>query len=165
MHEVNGKIMQQGFLESYFQMARKDLNQKAKDAQGEIRRLKWEIKQLEDRMKQMLRDMAETKIPREMDLQVLAEDQSSQEQLEAELKHHQGIDKFRMPDLKLIRQELKEWLKGLESKKIALHSLIKQITVYTNATLEVTYNAGYLSNQTRALDYTPYTSYLLRGFE
>ena len=65
----------------------------------------------------MLRDMAETKIPREMALQVLAEDQSSKEQLEAELKHHQGIDKFRMPDLKLIRQELKEWLKGLESKK------------------------------------------------
>ena len=64
MEEVNGKIMQQGFLESYFQMARKDLNQKAKDARGEIRRLKWEIKQLEDRMKQMLRDMAETKIPR-----------------------------------------------------------------------------------------------------
>ena len=71
------------------------------------------------------------------------------------MKHHQGKNKFRMPDLKLIRQELKEWLKGLESKKIALHSLIKQITVYTNATLEVTYNAGYLSNQTRALDYTP----------
>ena len=165
MEEVNGKIMQQGFLESYFQMARKDLNQKAKDAQGEIRGLKSEIEQLEDRMKQMLRDMAETKIPREMALQVLAEDQSSKEQLEAELKHHQGIDKFRMPDLKLIRQELKEWLKGLESKKIALHSLIKQITVYTNATLEVTYNAGYLSNQTRALDYTPYTSYLLRGYQ
>ena len=108
MEEVNGKIMQQGFLESYFQMARKDLNQKAKDAQGEIRGLKSEIQQLEDRMKQMLRDMAETKIPREMALQVLAEDQSSKEQLEAELKHHQGIDKFRMPDLKLIRQELKE---------------------------------------------------------
>ena len=68
------------------------------------------------------------------------------------MKHHQGKNKFRMTDLKLIRQELKEWLKGLESKKIALHSLIKQITVYTNATLEVTYNAGYLSNQTRALD-------------
>ena len=50
-------------------------------------------------MKQMLRDMAETKIPREMDLQVLAEDQSSKEQLEAELKHHQGIDKFSLPDL------------------------------------------------------------------
>ena len=58
MEEVNGKIMQQGFLESYFQMARKDLNQKAKDAQGEIRGLKSEIEQLEDRMKQMLRDMA-----------------------------------------------------------------------------------------------------------
>jgi hypothetical protein len=42
MEEVNGKIMQQGFLESYFQMARKDLNQKAKDAQGEIRGLKSE---------------------------------------------------------------------------------------------------------------------------
>ena len=68
-------------------------------------------------MKQMLRDMAETKIPREMALQVLAEDQSSKEQLEAELKHHQGIDQFSLPDLKLIRQELKEWLKGLESKK------------------------------------------------
>ena len=81
------------------------------------------------------------------------------------MKHHQGKNKFRMTDLKLIRQELKEWLKGLESKKIALHSLIKQITVYTNATLEVTYNAGYLSNQIRALDYTPYTSYLLRGFQ
>jgi len=85
--------------------------------------------------------------------------------LEAELKHLQGIDKFSLPDLKLIRQELKEWLKGLESRKMALHSLITQITVYTNATLEVTYNAGYLSNQTRALDYTPYTSYLLRGFQ
>ena len=79
MEEVNGKIMQQGFLESYFQMARKDLNQKAKDAQGEIRGLKSEIEQLEDRMKQMLREMA---------LQVLAEDQSSKEQLEAALKHH-----------------------------------------------------------------------------
>ena len=90
MEEVNGKIMQQGFLESYFQIARKDLNQKAKDAQGQIRRLKSEIKQLEDRMKQMLRDMAETKIPRQMALQVLAEDQSTKEQLEAELKHHQG---------------------------------------------------------------------------
>ena len=90
-----------------------------------------------------------------MALQVLAEDQSSKEQLEAELKHPQGIDKFSIPNLKLIRQELKEWLKGLESKKTALHSLIKQITVYKNATLEVTYNAGYLSNQTRALDYTP----------
>jgi len=88
-------------------------------------------------------------------LAIHASVESGKEQLEAELKHHQGIDKFRMPDLKLIRQELKEWLKGLESKKIALHSLIKQITVYTNATLEVTYNAGYLSNQTRALDYTP----------
>ena len=104
MEEVNGKIMQQGFLESYFQIARKDLNQKAKDAQGQIRRLKSEIKQLEDRMKQMLRDMAETKIPRQMALQVLAEDQSSKEQLEAELKHHQSTSKFRMPDLKLIRQ-------------------------------------------------------------
>ncbi|HHZ93320.1 TPA: DUF1549 domain-containing protein [Candidatus Poribacteria bacterium] len=90
--------------------------------------------------------------------QVAAEDQSSKEQLESELKHHQGISKFRMPDLKLIRQELKEWLQGIESKKIALHSLIKQITIYTNATLEVTYNAGYLTNQTRALDYTPYGS-------
>ena len=104
----------------------------------------------------MLRDMAETKIPRQMALQVLAEDQSSKEQLEAELKHHQSTSKFRMPDLKLIRQELEEWLQGIESKKIALHSLINQITVYTNATLEVTYNAGYLTNQTRALDYTPY---------
>ena len=73
--------------------------------------------------------------------------------------------KFRMPDLKLIRQELKEWLQGIESKKIALNSLINQITVYTNATLEVAYNAGYLTNQTRALDYTPYTSYLFRGVE
>ena len=108
--------------------------------------------------------MAKTKIPRQMALQVLAEDQFTKEQLEAELKHHQGKNKFRMTDLKLIRQELKAWLQGIESKKIALHSLIKQITVYTNATLEVTYNAGYLSNQTRALDYTPYTSYLLRGY-
>ena len=165
MEEVNGKIMQQGFLESYFQIARKDLNQKAKDAQGQIRRLKSEIKQLEDRMNQMLRDMAETKIPRQMALQVLAEDQSSKEQLEAELKHHQGTSKFRMPDLKLIRQELEEWLQGIESKKIALHSLINQITVYANATLEGTYNAGYLASQTRALDYTPDTSYLLREFE
>jgi len=73
--------------------------------------------------------MAETKIPRGMALQVLAEDQSSKEQLEAKLKHPQGIDKFRILDLKLIRQELKEWLKGLESKKTALHSLIKQITL------------------------------------
>ncbi len=56
----------------------------------------------------------------------------------------------------LIQQELEEWLQGIESKKIALHSLINQITVYTNATLEVTYNAGYLTNQTRALDCTPY---------
>jgi hypothetical protein len=40
LEKVNGKIMQQGFLESYFQMARKDLNQKAKDAQGEVRGLK-----------------------------------------------------------------------------------------------------------------------------
>ena len=65
----------------------------------------------------MLRDMAETKIPRQMALQVLAEDQSSKEQLEAELKHHQSTSKFRMPDLKLIRQELEEWLQGIESKK------------------------------------------------
>ena len=72
------------------------------------------------------------------------------------MKHHQSASKFRMPDLKLIRQELEEWLQGIESKKIALHSLINQITVYANATLEVTYNAGYLTNQTRALDYTPY---------
>ena len=79
MEEVNGKIMQQGFLESYFQIARKDLNKKAKDAQGQIRRLKSEIKQLKDRMKQMLRDMAETKIPRQMALQVLAEDRSIQQ--------------------------------------------------------------------------------------
>ena len=84
------------------------MNQKAKDAQGEIRRLKSEINQLEDRMQQMLRDMAETKIPRQMALQVLAEDQSSKEQLEVELKHHQSTSKFRMPDLKLIRQELEE---------------------------------------------------------
>ena len=47
-------------------------------------------------------------------------------------------------------------MQEIESKKIALHSLINQITVYTNATLEVAYNAGYLTNQTRALDYTPY---------
>ena len=72
------------------------------------------------------------------------------------MKHHQGTNKFRMPDLKLIRQELEEWLQGIENKKIALHSLINQITVYANATLEATYNAGYLTNQTRALDYTPY---------
>ena len=75
-------------------------------------RLKSEIQQLEDRMKQMLRDMAETKIPRQMALQILAGDQSTKEQLEAELKHHQGTNKFRMPDLKLIRQELEEWLQG-----------------------------------------------------
>ena len=49
-------------------------------------------------MKQMLR----TKIPREIALQVLAEDQSSKEQLEAKLKHPQGIDKFRILDLKLM---------------------------------------------------------------
>ena len=46
MEEVNGKIIQRGFLESYFQIARKDLNQKAKDAQGQIRRLQSEIQQL-----------------------------------------------------------------------------------------------------------------------
>jgi len=28
-----------------------------------------------------------------------------------------GKNKFRMTDLKLIRQELKEWLQGIESKK------------------------------------------------
>jgi len=117
MEEVNGKIMQQGFLESYFQMARKDLNQKAKDARGEIRRLKWEIKQLEDRMKQMLRDMAETKIPREMDLQVLAEDQSSQEQLEAELKHHQGIDKFSPARFKADKTGVKGVIEGAGEQK------------------------------------------------
>ena len=116
-------------------------------------------------MKQMLRGMAKTKIPRQMTLQVLAEDQSTKEQLEAELKHHQGTNKFRMPDLKLIRQELEEWLQGIESKKIALHSLINQITVYANATLEVTYNAGYLTNQTRASDYTPYPIYSRYEFE
>ena len=110
-------------------------------------------------MKQMLRGMAKTKIPRQMTLQVLAEDQSTKEQLEAELKHHQGTNKFRMPDLKLIRQELEEWLQGIESKKIALHSLINQITVYANAALKATYNAGYLTNQTRALDYTPWGQY------
>ena len=87
---------------------------------------------------------------------LLSEDQSTKEQLEVELKYHQSTSKFRMPDLKLIRQELEEWLQEIESKKIPLHSLINQITVYTNATLEVTYNAGYLTNQTRALDYTPY---------
>ena len=45
----------------------------------------------------------------------------------------------------------------MESKKIALHSLIKQITVYANATLEVAYNASYLTNQTRALEHTLHT--------
>mgnify|MGYP004138563877 CR=1 FL=1 len=30
MEEVNGKIIQRGFLESYFQIAHKDLNQKPK---------------------------------------------------------------------------------------------------------------------------------------
>ena len=68
-------------------------------------------------MKQMLRGMAKTKIPRQMTLQVLAEDQSTKEQLEAELKHHQGTNKFRMPDLKLIRQELEEWLQGIREQK------------------------------------------------
>ena len=56
--------------------------------------------------------MAKTKIPRQMALQVLAEDQFTKEQLEAELKHHQGKNKFRMTHLKLIRQELEEWLQG-----------------------------------------------------
>ena len=92
-------------------------------------------------------------------LQVLTEDQSTKEQLEAKLKHHQDTNKFRMPNLKLTRQELEEQLQRIEHKKIALHSLINQITVYANATLEVTYNAGYLTNQTRALDYTPQGQY------
>ena len=52
-----------------------------------------------------------------MALQVLDEDQSTKEQLEAKLKHHQDTNKFRMPDLKLIRPELEEWLQGIESKK------------------------------------------------
>ena len=92
-------------------------------------------------------------------LQVLTEDQSIKEQLEAKLKHHQDTNKFRMPNLKLTRQELEEQLQRIERKKIALHSLINQITVYANETLEVTYNAGYLTNQTRALDYTPQGQY------
>ena len=54
---------------------------------------------------------------RNMALQVLDEDQSTKEQLEAKLKHHQDTNKFRMPDLKLIRPELEEWLQGIESKK------------------------------------------------
>ena len=47
-------------------------------------------------------------------------------------------------------------VEGAGEQKNSAEFAIKQITVYTNATLEVTYNAGYLSNQTRALDYTPY---------
>lgn len=39
---------------------------------------------------------------------VVIEDQSTKEQLESVLKHRQVTNKFRMPNLKLIRQELEE---------------------------------------------------------
>tara|TARA_B100000686_G_C16233398_1_gene686008 strand:+ start:347 stop:622 length:276 start_codon:yes stop_codon:yes gene_type:complete len=66
-----------------------------------------------------LRGMPNTKTPRLTAFQVPVEDQSTKEVLKAELKHHQGTNKFRMPDLKLIRKELEEWMQGIESKKIA----------------------------------------------
>ena len=66
-----------------------------------------------------LRVMPNTKTPRLTAFQVPVEDQSTKEVLKAELKHHQGTNKFRMPDLKLIRKELEEWMQGIESKNIA----------------------------------------------
>ena len=63
-------------------------------------------------------------------------------------------------DLQAFRNQLRKQVEGeldIEAKKSVLNSLIKKLKVDQNGLLEIDFCV--------VLDNTPYTSYLLRGFE
>ena len=130
------------------------------ESKAEIEQLTSEKKEIESRIDTSLELLVDGRVPKERVIIKMQEDEQRLRDLQEKIIKVEEIKTPTAEDLEVFRNQLRIQVEGeldIDTKKSVLNSLIKKLKVDQNGLLEIDFGV--------ALGNTPYTSYLLRGFE
>lgn len=133
------KILAPGFLEAYYQRVIDAYRAQHSDPQTHIRFLETQIATIDRRIDTLIDALADKRLPQTRIADQIEKDEVQKEKLLRQLEQIKA-PRLRLPDLEAFRSELKHALEtDPETKKTAIRSLVKSITVASDAVLSITY--------------------------
>ena len=167
MDDVATAILEEGFLEEYYQKCQSEMQRVQKQTENKRIELEKQIKLQETRIEDLYNLYLDSRVDQERTLKKMAKEQQVMDDLKEELEQFEDVEVSLPVNLKSFREELaKSLAMDINIQKIALKSLIKKIRIYQKGKVELHYHFDCDGNgSTPTSQHTPYTSYLLRGFE
>ena len=167
MSDIKEAILDEGFLENYYRRCQDEMQQVKQQSLFKRKEIKRKIKKVEVRIDQALEMLLDSRISKDRIIQKMQQDEKVLSELKEDLYKLNYRDVPAPSNLKLFRQQLTEALEmEIDIKKAALKALIKKIEMHQDGKIEVNYHFDCDGNgDTATSQHTPYTSYLLPGFQ
>ena len=136
---IQQTILVPGFIEDYLRCVIEATEKESEKKGKEIGRLERQLVNINSRIRELVDALADRRFPRDIIAEQIEDEQAQKERVEAEITHHKLEIPTLPPSLDAFREDLSDALDDEETKKAAIHGLVRQITIYPDATLEIEY--------------------------
>ena len=160
MEMMDEFLLQEGYIEKQLHQQLEQVEKQKQESKAEIEQLTAEKKEIESRIDTSLELLVDGRVPKERVIIKMQQDEQRLRDLQDKIIKVEEIKAPTAEDLEVFRNQLRKQVEGeldIDTKKSVLNSLIKKLKVDQNGLLEIDFCV--------ALGHTPYTSYLLRGFQ
>ena len=160
MEMIDEYLLEEGYIEDQLQQQLEQVEKQKAEPKAEIEQLTARKQEIETRIDASLELLVDGRVPKEKVIIKMQEDEQRLRDLQNRLIKQEEIKAPAAEDLQVFRDQLRiqvEGELGMDTKKSVLNSLIKKLKVDQNGLLEIDFCV--------ALGNTPYTSYLLRGYQ
>ena len=160
MEMMDEFLVQEGYIENQLQHQLEQVEKQRAESKAEIEQLTAEKQEIAARIETSLELLVDGRVPKERVTIKMQEDEQRLRDLQDKIIKVEEIKAPTAEDLEVFRNQLRIQVEGeldIDTKKSVLNSLIKKLKVDQNGLLEIDFGV--------VLGNTPYTSYLLRGFE
>ena len=141
MDDVATAILEEGFLEEYYQKCQSEMQRVQKQTENKRIELEKQIKLQETRIEDLYNLYLDSRVDQERTLKKMAKEQQVMDDLKEELEQFEDVEVSLPVNLKSFREELaKSLAMDINIQKIALKALIKKIRIYRQGKVELHYH-------------------------
>ena len=160
MEMMDEFLLQEGYIENQLHQQLEQVEKQRQESKAEIEQLTAEKQEIEARIDTSLELLVDGRVPKERVIIKMQQDEQRLRDLQDKIIKQEEIKAPTAEDLEVFRNQLRSKVEGeldIDTKKSVLNSLIKKLKVDQDGLVEIDFCV--------ALGHTPYTSYLLRGFQ
>ena len=160
MEMIDKFLRQEGYIEDQLHHQLEQVEKQRAESELEIEQFPVEKQEIESRIDTSLELLVDGRVPKERVIIKMQQDEQKSRDLQDRIIQQEEIKAPAAEDLEIFRNQLRSKVEkevDIDTKKSVLNSLIKKLKVDQDGLVEIDFCV--------ALGHTPYTSYLLRGYQ